>query len=1856
MVAARDHTFTDTYVLVDGVWVPRAQAGHFAYTDGDEVEQRLADLVGNAADVSLFSRDMVAAQQDWPSRYHFSATRANLLRPLEQALRGNTLEIGAGCGAITRFLGECGGNVVALEGSPRRARIAASRCRDLPNVKVVNDAFDRFQDDRRFSAITFIGVLEYARIYGEGSAPAESWLRKAAGLLEDDGVLVIAIENQLGLKYFAGLPEDHLAQSMAGINDQYGDDTATTYGRLELEGMLKAAGFGSVEFALPFPDYKLPVAVVLPEGYDPAETGFDATALARQTVSADAQLYHPPLFSLAQAWSVVGRNGLLADLSNSFLVVARKRGGAGYFSEELKDVLAFHYASERVAQFCKSNTFRRRENGSIEVDRKPLAPVSASPADGFFFADVQSEPYIRGVNHGDQLERLLTRRGWTLHEVVQWLEEWLQAFESRLAHDGAGFERQLSTMVPGWAVDALPRNLIVTPAGNYRFIDLEWRTRGTIEFGYVLYRAITVSLAPLAAVGVPADGTLLNVARMTQRLMLATGLLVTQGDLERYLQMDGVLREQAFGGREVFDFATFSTFTLKTLPEIPELVAGWNSSLDRLAADQEVLLREREEDRARFAQAEAKLRQLCDEVGLPAEAAPSSERALAQLRLLFLRHRDELRAFEDKQSSLTRDLERLRGREQSLVDEVDRLRDTSQRCGEEFGRLSHELELSRAEITRICNSKSWRLTRPLRHIRRVGLMASVRQATGRGVRRAYQSLPVSTAVRLRIKAGVFGAFGPLLKGTRSYVAWQQHDRQQRALQWSPVAGDELAPMPGAPVKVTVGDFAQQVFAGACAEPSSSYVPLDDSPADLAQLRARAIAFYLPQFHPIPENDAWWGRGFTEWTNVTKAVPQFVGHEQPHLPGELGFYDLRLVDVMHRQVQLAKHYGIEGFCFHYYWFGGRRLLERPLENFVADRSIDFPFCICWANENWTRRWDGFDQDLLIGQNHSPEDDLAFIEALSGLLRDPRYIRVGGRPLIVVYRPSLLPEAKATVARWREHCRRVGIGEIVLAMAQFDVEDPREFDFDAAIEFPPHKLAKGLEARNNELQILNPNYSGHVMAYGDIVKRAAQVDPVDYPMIRGVFPGWDNEARKPGRGYTFAFSTPEDYRNWLNLAIDYAQRHPVFGEKLVFINAWNEWAEGAYLEPDRKHGYAYLQATRDALGGHGGRVRGAPVLVVSHDAHPHGAQYLALHVAQDLSQVFGAEVSIALLGKGALEPRFAAVGPVHDLADSSTWPEAARAFARSGVCAAICNTTVTGKFARCLRDAGISVVSLVHELPGVITSQGLEEHALALVGASDTVVFPAEIVRNGFEKFAPPRPGQVRIRPQGCYKLNRWAFFSGRDEARTALRGRLGIPSAAKVVIGVGYADQRKGIDLFVAIGARVMAAHPDAHFVWVGHFDTTLEPRIRETVRATGLQDRFHFPGSTTDTDIYYAGADAYALTSREDPFPSVVMEALQVALPVIGFAGAGGFTELLEGGAGLVVPAFDTEAFGDAVIKLIENPEQARAMGEHGRMLINDRYSFRAYVFDLLEWMGYREPKVSVVIPNYNYAHYLRRRIDSVIDQTMPFYELIVLDDASTDNSLAEVEKLAIERRVHVRLVRNGKNSGSVFRQWAKGVELSRGDLVWIAEADDLAEPTFLETMQKATATPSVVMAYCQSTQMDESGGRIAENYLEYTNDISKKKWLDRYREKGLQEIRTCLAIKNTIPNVSAVLFRREPLRSVLERDLELMCQFRIAGDWVAYLGLLEQGDVAFIPDPLNHHRRHQVSVTLGGDKRSHMLEILRVQRLVRERYRPSEEVDRMASAYAESLHRYFGFDKEAVDELVKQLADAPPEGEDVLH
>jgi len=362
---------------------------------------------------------------------------------------------------------------------------------------------------------------------------------------------------------------------------------------------------------------------------------------------------------------------------------------------------------------------------------------------------------------------------------------------------------------------------------------------------------------------------------------------------------------------------------------------------------------------------------------------------------------------------------------------------------------------------------------------------------------------------------------------------------------------------------------------------------------------RLLAFYLPQFHPIPENDRWWGQGFTEWTNVAKARPLFRSHHQPHLPADLGFYDLRVPEVRQAQADMARRYGISGFCYYHYWFHGRRLLNRPFDEVLTSGRPDFPFCLCWANENWTRSWDGKDREVLLAQHYSAEDDRAHIEYLLQAFQDMRYVRIDGRPLFLVYRTELLPDPARTAEIWRQGAHAAGIGDLYLARVETwgSDTDPRAIGFDAAVEFAPDwkclptpvfrrgrwdPLAR-VRYRLHRLGLIPKVHSNHLLySYESLLARMLDKPQAPYKRFRSVTPRWDNSARRETNAAIFYGSTPKLYERWLLAAIRNTLDTFEGDERIVFVNAWNEWAEGNHLEPDQLWGRSYLEATAEAVG--------------------------------------------------------------------------------------------------------------------------------------------------------------------------------------------------------------------------------------------------------------------------------------------------------------------------------------------------------------------------------------------------------------------------------------------------------------------------------------------------------------------------------------------------------------------------------------------------------------------------------------------------------------------------------------------------
>jgi len=379
------------------------------------------------------------------------------------------------------------------------------------------------------------------------------------------------------------------------------------------------------------------------------------------------------------------------------------------------------------------------------------------------------------------------------------------------------------------------------------------------------------------------------------------------------------------------------------------------------------------------------------------------------------------------------------------------------------------------------------------------------------------------------------------------------------------------------------EYANQILA-IPRKSGNEYVEISSSSYQRKEGDAKILAYYLPQFHPTKENDMWWGKGVTEWNNVSRAMPQYVGHYQPRLPGELGYYDLRILDNMRRQVELAQMYGIYGFCFYYYWFDGKRLLDKPLDMFLEAKTIDFPFSLCWANESWTRRFDGSCGEILVKQSETVESYIAFINSVVPYMRDSRYIRMNGKPIFTIYRPSFIPECASTITAWREHCVKAGIGDIYIIGIKEHTWDVNliELGFDAQSEFHPGTLFKHCVDISSQINYMQ-DFGGIVLDYRDIVEHKKYFLYNHPKLHRAAMPMWDNSARRDNKGMIFEGASPDLYERWLTDILLEAKNREDLEDHYIFINAWNEWGEGAYLEPDKKYGYAYLNATRQAIEG-------------------------------------------------------------------------------------------------------------------------------------------------------------------------------------------------------------------------------------------------------------------------------------------------------------------------------------------------------------------------------------------------------------------------------------------------------------------------------------------------------------------------------------------------------------------------------------------------------------------------------------------------------------------------------------------------
>ncbi|MCL2090419.1 MAG: hypothetical protein FWH11_04215 [Micrococcales bacterium] len=551
-----------------GVWA-RDETPEFGYSDGDETETWLAQVIRSAPDISTGSDDLAAQIVDWPSLYHLSPARGNLFHPLLPVLEGPVLELGAGMGAITRVLGESGLEIVSVEGSRRRAEICAQRTRDLPNVSVVADTIQGFGRPATFPTVLLIGVLEYARVFGldtDGVDPVDVLLDHAAALVGDRGQLVVAIENQLGLKYLAGFREDHVGRRMVGVEGLYGATTPVTFGRTELAQRLDRAGLVHRQWYYPFPDYKLPNVVLTHRAFDPA-SGFDPGPLIVATAHGDGQEPAVTTFDPELAYDAVLRNGLMPALSNSFLV----RASASPVPEP--EELGWYFGPT-VVSAAKRLTFVAHD-GAVDVRTHRRATGTEV-----------SHPYAAGRPWSETVRRIVAVDGWGLADLEPWFRFW-----ARSVGQFFGEERlEAHTVLPPEALDAIPRNLMVHE-GSGTFIDLDWRVSHPLTFGFLTFRALLWTLLPIRWRGEAAEGTPTTVGQLMVALAPVSGVELDSTALEHYWQTEHAFQADVVGHPPDGRLSQFLDITIPVRRTIDDIVAVFEQDTDVMQA-----LREERDD------------------------------------------------------------------------------------------------------------------------------------------------------------------------------------------------------------------------------------------------------------------------------------------------------------------------------------------------------------------------------------------------------------------------------------------------------------------------------------------------------------------------------------------------------------------------------------------------------------------------------------------------------------------------------------------------------------------------------------------------------------------------------------------------------------------------------------------------------------------------------------------------------------------------------------------------------------------------------------------------------------------------------------------------------------------------------------------------------------------------------------------------------------------------------------------------------------------------------------------------------------------------------------------------------------
>lgn len=547
------------------------------YSDGDQIEENILSIIKYAQDITVLSDELRHQCIDWPTIYHLGSQRSNILRPFATTLQdADVLEIGAGCGAITRYLGECGANVLALEGSLRRAQIARSRTRDLNNVTVLAEKFSDFHTETKFDVITLIGVLEYANLFTDSDNPAKTMLEAIRNMLKPDGILIIAIENQLGLKYFAGSPEDHVWKIMYGVEGRYTKKEPVTFGKVAITKLIESAGLITQKFFAPFPDYKTPNSIVSDSAFD--TEGFNASVFAVENALKDYQLPNYLFFSQEKAWKVVNENKLTMDMSNSFLIVASQEDLTNKVVDD--KFIAFHYSASRRRKFCKQSVFTVDHNNTINVvTSRMTSEEKLTEQVGNLVNQLDSvSSYVNGQSLNDKISDTVSKDYWPLEEFISLLKDYI-LYILKL-HSSQTFEYTpdlLKQEVDGALIDCIPQNIIISNNNaEWKLIDQEWKYKGSISLGWLVFRTLLITIQSNTRFGYNERVNGLNRLEFVKLCFNALECNITDAEIENFGIFEAELQSLVTSLDKDQLRNWYSTQLIRTRPLVEEVMHANN--------------------------------------------------------------------------------------------------------------------------------------------------------------------------------------------------------------------------------------------------------------------------------------------------------------------------------------------------------------------------------------------------------------------------------------------------------------------------------------------------------------------------------------------------------------------------------------------------------------------------------------------------------------------------------------------------------------------------------------------------------------------------------------------------------------------------------------------------------------------------------------------------------------------------------------------------------------------------------------------------------------------------------------------------------------------------------------------------------------------------------------------------------------------------------------------------------------------------------------------------------------------------------------------------------------------------------